>query len=275
VPSELLGRGREQATIDGHIEQARQGLSSVLVIRGEAGIGKTALLDYASDSASGFVHASVGGFEAEVELGFAGLQRLVKPWISGMAHLPEPQRAALAAAFGEVGGSAPDRFLVGLATLTLLAGAASDHAPLLCVVDDAQWLDAASRDVMAFVGRRVFAESIVLMFGVRDEPEPLAVLAGFPELQLSGLDTTAAAGLLAGSGASLLDEGAVKRIVDESGGNPLAITELIKALTPEQLAVGGFLPDILPVDRHLESHFFLAGCPTPRKYKEALAVSGI
>jgi DNA-binding CsgD family transcriptional regulator len=195
------------------------------------------------------------GFEAEIELGFAGLHRLLAPWSSGMAHLPKPQRAALASAFGEVGDTAPDRFLVGLATLTLLADAASAHGPLLCLVDDAQWLDQASLEVMAFVGRRLYAESVALMFGVRDVPEPPAALAGLPELRLSGLDDKAAAALLAVLGASFLDERAVKRIVDESSGNPLAIVELVKALTPEQLAVDGFLPEVLPVDRQLEEHF--------------------
>jgi DNA-binding CsgD family transcriptional regulator len=230
-------------------------LSSVLVIRGEAGIGKTALIEHAINSAPDLACARVVGFEAEVELGFAGLHRLLAPWSAGMAHLPKPQRAALGAAFGEIGDTAPDRFLVGLAALTLLADAASSHGPLVCVVDDAQWLDQASLEVMAFVGRRLYAESIVLMFGVRDIPEPLAALAGFPDLHLSGLDDEAATKMLTQLGASLLDGHAVQRVLDESGGNPLALVELVKALTPEQLAVGGFLPDVLPVDQQLERHF--------------------
>jgi len=256
VPPELLGRAEEQARAFEVIRQAcEEGLSSVVVVRGEAGIGKTALIESAVRSAPDLVVARVVGFEAEVELGFAGLQRLLAPWSSGLAHLPKPQRAALAAAFGEVGDTAPDRFLVGLAALTLLAEAASDHGALICVVDDAQWLDQASLEVLAFVGRRLYAESIVLLFGVRDVPEPPASLAGFAELRLSGLDERAAGELLAALGASFLDEGAVKRIVNESGGNPLAIVELVKALPAEQLAVGGLLPDVLPVDRQLERHF--------------------
>jgi DNA-binding CsgD family transcriptional regulator len=254
-PLELIGRVQEQATVEGLIQQARQGLSSVLVIRGEAGIGKTALIEHATSSSPDLVSTRVIGFEAEVQLGFAGLHRLLAPWSSGMANLPKPQRAALAAAFGEVGDTAPDRFLVGLAALTLLADAASGHGPVICVVDDAQWLDQASLEVMAFVGRRLCAESIVLFFGVRDIPEPPAALAGFPELRLSGLDELAAAELLTSLGAAMLDEGAVKRIVAESGGNPLAIVELAKALTSEQLAMEGFLPAVLPLDRQLEQHF--------------------
>ena len=255
VPPELLGRTQEQATLNGLIHDAIQGLSSVVVIRGEAGIGKTALIEHTVRSHPALLCARVVGFEAEIEFGFAGLHRLLAPWSSGLHDLPKPQQDALASAFGQVGDTPPDRFLVGLATLTLLADAASRHGPLLCIVDDAQWLDQASLEVMAFVGRRLYAEGILVMFGLRNVPEPPAALAGFPEVSLSGLDEKAAAELLAALGASMLDEGAVNRIVAESGGNPLAIVELVKALTPEQLAIGGFLPDVLPVDRHIEGHF--------------------
>ncbi|HEX6393783.1 MAG TPA: AAA family ATPase [Acidimicrobiales bacterium] len=273
MPSELLGRARERAMVEGLVEQARQGLSSVMVIRGEAGIGKTALIEHTLSSARGSAHARVMGFEAEIELGFAGLHRLLAPWSSAMVDLPEPQRSALAAAFGEISDTVPDRFLVGLAALTLLAAAASSDRPLLCVVDDAQWLDQASLEVLAFVGRRLYAESVVLIFGVRDVLPPPTVLAGFPELHLSGLDETVAAQLLAALGASMLDDRAVKRIVEETNGNPLAIVELVKAMAPEQLAIGGFFPDVLPIDHQLERQFLRQVMSLPTGSKRLLLLA--
>jgi len=151
------------------MDRARSGTSQVLVLRGEAGVGKTALLEYTSELASGFRTVQVAGVQSDMELAFAGLQQLCAPLMEYADELPEPQRDALNVAFGRGVGAAPDRFLVGLAVLSLMAAAADDR-PLLCVVDDAQWLDQVSMQTLGFVARRLLAESIAMVFAVRDRP---------------------------------------------------------------------------------------------------------
>jgi len=151
------------------MDRARSGTSQVLVLRGEAGVGKTALLEYTSELASGFRTVQVAGVQSDMELAFAGLQQLCAPLMEHVDELPEPQRDALNVAFGRGVGAAPDRFLVGLAVLSLMAAAADDR-PLLCVVDDAQWLDQVSMQTLGFVARRLLAESIAMVFAVRDRP---------------------------------------------------------------------------------------------------------
>src|SRR3954453_23201986 len=175
----LLGRAAERELLDGLLENVRAGQSAVLVVRGEAGVGKTALLHYGARKASGFHVARIAGVESEMELPFAGLHQLCAPMLGRLGALPEPQRSALCVALGLSSGPPPGRFLVGLAALSLLAEVAVER-PLLCLVDDAQWLDSASGQVLGLVARRLLAESVAIVFAVRDhahEPD----LARLPE----------------------------------------------------------------------------------------------
>jgi predicted ATPase len=188
----LLDRRNERAVFDGLIDGARAGRSGVLVVRGEAGVGKTALLEYAIESTSDLEVMRAVGVESEMELAFAALHQLCTPIVDRLERLPGPQRDALQVTFGLREGAAPDRFLVGLAVLGLLSDAAEEH-PLVCVVDDAQWLDRASAHVLAFAARRLLAESVVLLFGVREPSEELRAL---PELVVEGLPESDARELL-------------------------------------------------------------------------------
>jgi DNA-binding CsgD family transcriptional regulator len=236
MPSEipqrgLLSRHDECATLDRLLGEVRAGASRALVIRGEPGVGKTALLEYASERATGCRVARVAGVQAEMELAFAGLHQLCAPVLDRLERLPGPQRDALASAFGLAAGHVPDRFLVGLAVLSLLA----EVSPLVCLVDDAQWLDHASAQALAFVARRLLAESVGLILAVRTDGEEQA-LTGLPELVVGGLSDRDARALLAIQGP--LDERVRDRIVAEARGNPLALLELPRALTPTELAVG-------------------------------------
>jgi DNA-binding CsgD family transcriptional regulator len=215
------------------MENVRSGQSAVLVIRGEAGVGKTALLHYCARQASGFRVARVAGVESEMELPFAGLHQLCAPMLARLDALPEPQRVALGVALGMSSGAAPDRFLVALAALNLLAEVAAER-PLLCFVDDAQWLDAASAQVLGFVGRRLLAESVAIVFAVR-EPSDERELVGLPELALAGLPDEDARALLARVVPGRLDERVRDRIVAETRGNPLALLELSREPAATQL----------------------------------------
>jgi AAA ATPase domain len=179
----LRGRGRQCGVLDGLLADVRAGRSRVLVVRGEPGIGKTALLDYAIQSASGFRVARAAGVESEMELAFAALHQLCAPMLDRLEGLPGPQHDAVGVAFGLTAGNAPDRFLVGLAVLSLLS-AVGEERPLLCLVDDAQWLDGASAQALAFVARRLLADSVALVVGTR---EPIEELTGQPELLVEGL----------------------------------------------------------------------------------------
>ena len=181
----LLGRAAERELLDRLLENVRAGQSAVLVVRGEAGVGKTALLHYCARQASGFRVARIAGVESEMELPFAGLHQLCAPMLGRLGALPQPQQAALGVALGLSSGPAPDRFLVALAALSLLAEVAAER-PLLCLVDDAQWLDGASGQVLGFVARRLLAESVAIVFAVRD-PTDERELLGLPELRLAGL----------------------------------------------------------------------------------------
>jgi DNA-binding CsgD family transcriptional regulator len=233
----LLGRRTECAALDELVASVRAGPSRALVLRGEAGVGKSALLEYLARSASGCGIARTAGVESEVELAFAGLHQLCAPFVDRLESLPPPQRDALGTALGRCGGDAPDRFLVGLAVLSLLSDVAEDR-PLVCIVDDAQWLDAASAQVLAFVARRLGAESVGLVFAVR-EPLGERHLEGLAELVVGGLDESDARALLEAVVAGPLDERVRDRIVAETRGNPLALLELPRGRTPAQLA-GGF-----------------------------------
>ena len=234
-PGSLQGRGSECALLDDVIAALRAGESRTLLMHGEAGIGKTALLNYAVASAADMRVLRASGVEAEMELAFASLHQLCAPLLEAVEQLPPPQRGALEVAFGRTAGPAPDRFLVGLAVLTLLSGAAEER-PLLCVVDDAQWLDEVSAKTLAFVARRLLAEPVGLLLAAR---APAGDLRGLPELEVLGLRNGDARALL-GSGVMFrLDERIRDRIVAETRGNPLALLELPRGLSVQQLA-GGF-----------------------------------
>jgi tetratricopeptide (TPR) repeat protein len=234
-PGSLQGRGSECALLDDVIAALRAGESRTLLIHGEAGIGKTALLNYAVASAADLRVLRAAGVESEMELAFASLHQLCAPLLEAVGQLPPPQRGALEVAFGRTAGPAPDRFLVGLAVLTLLSGAAEER-PLLCVVDDAQWLDEVSAKTLAFVARRLLAEPVGLLVAAR---APAGDLRGLPELQVLGLRNGDARALLRSSVMFRLDERIRDRIVAETRGNPLALLELPRGLSVEQLA-GGF-----------------------------------
>ena len=223
--------------MDQLVASVRAGPSRALVLRGEAGVGKSALLEYLEQHASGCGMARAAGVESEMELAYAGLQQLCAPFLDRLEGLPGPQRGALGTAFGLRDGDAPDRFLVGLAALSLLSDIA-EKRPLVCIVDDAQWLDAASAQALAFVARRLGAESVGLVFAVR-EPSGERHLKGLPELAVDGLDDGAARELLGTVLAGPLDERVRDRIVAETRGNPLALLELPRGRTPAELA-GGF-----------------------------------
>jgi DNA-binding CsgD family transcriptional regulator len=232
----LIGRRHELDTLAALVEDARGGLSGVTILRGEPGIGKSVLLDDVARRAQGFVIASVAGVESEMELPYAALQQLCRPFSEGVPDLPAPQRDALNAAFGTSPGLPPDRFLVGLAVLQLMAAFADAH-PLLCVVDDAQWLDRVSVQTIAFVARRLLAEPILFVVAARDSVAD-GDWAGLPELRLRGLDDADAAVLFDSVVTGPTDPRLRDRIVAESRGNPLALLELPRAWTTAELVEG-------------------------------------
>jgi hypothetical protein len=231
----LLNRQRERAAVDGVLGDLRSGRGRALVLRGEAGVGKSVLLEYLRDSAGDMRVARAAGVESEMELAFAGLHLLCAPLLDRIEGLPDPQRNALAVAFGLREGGTPDRFLVGLAVLTLLSAVAEER-PLLCLIDDAQWMDQASVQVLAFAARRLLAEPVGLIFAVR---EPGEEFRGLAELEIPGLPGQEAQALLQSVVGFRLNEHVRDRILAETNGNPLALLELPRGLSPGQLA-GGF-----------------------------------
>jgi DNA-binding CsgD family transcriptional regulator len=252
LPGEqLVGRQREREALDRLLEAARGGRGAVLVVHGEPGVGKTALLEYAREAGREFRVVQTIGVEGEMELPFAALQQLCSPILELMKCLPIPQRDALAVAFGVSAGEAPNPFLVGLAVLGLLSDAAEEQ-PLLCVVDDAQWLDRASARALAFLARRLLADKIALVFAAR---EPGDVLAGLPELHVLSLGHRDARTLLESALPARLDEHVLDRIVAETRGNPLALLELPRGLTPTQLAGGFGLPVAVSLSASIEESF--------------------
>jgi DNA-binding CsgD family transcriptional regulator len=262
----LLGRRDECAALDRLLADAGAGRSQVLVLRGEAGIGKSALVEYLVGSAAGCRIARAAGVESQMELAFAGLHQLCAPMMGHLDRLPGPQRDALAVAFGLSTGSAPDRFMVGLAVLSLLAEVAEDKT-LICVVDDAQWLDRVSAQTLAFVARRLLAERVALVFAVRgpaldpgEDP-----LAGLPELAVRGLRDGEARALLDSAVPGRLDERVRDRIVAETRGNPLALLELPRGLTAAELAGGFGRPDARPLASQIEQSFLrrIRSLPAP------------
>jgi DNA-binding CsgD family transcriptional regulator len=240
----LLDRAAETAALEAVLAEVRDGLSGVLVLRGEAGIGKTALLEWGAGQAQDMHLARVGGIQAEMGMAFAGLHQLLVPFLDGLDGLPAPQRQALGSAFGLVAAPPASRFLVGLAALTLLTDAAAAR-PVLCLIDDAQWLDLVSVEVLGFIARRLYADRVGMVFTVREGEDKATALAGLPELMLAGLPAKAAGELLATFADARVDGRVSAQVVAEVAGNPLALVELAGELTRAELS--GAVPLIWPL----------------------------
>ncbi|MGH3100704.1 MAG: AAA family ATPase, partial [Thermoleophilia bacterium] len=267
----LRGRLSERDALDRLVESVLAGQSRVLVLRGEAGVGKTALLEYLVDTAGGCRVARAAGVESEMELAFAGLHQLCAPFLDRLERLPDPQHDALGTAFGLRRGEPPDRFLVGLAVLTLLSDVAEER-PLVCVVDDAQWLDRASAQALAFAARRLVAESVAVVFAVRDSGD-VQDLTGLAELAVGGLADADARALLASVIAGPLDERVRDRIVADTHGNPLALLELPRGMTSTELAGGFGLPDATGLSSRIEESFRRRLTPLPEATRLLLLVA--
>src|SRR5262245_18366997 len=252
---ELYGRHNECAALDRLLQDVRAQSSRVLVLRGQAGIGKTALLEYLVANASGCRIARAAGVESEMELPFAGIHQLCAPMLSHLQHLPGPQRAALETAFGLNAGMAADRFIVGLSVLGLLSRVA-EAQPLVCLVDDAQWLDRVSAQILAFVSRRLLAEPMALVFALREHADE-SEIGNLPVMVIGGLNDSDARALLDSVVPGRLDERVRDRIVAETRGNPLALLELPQGLTAAELAGGFGRPDARPIVSLIEESFLL------------------
>jgi DNA-binding CsgD family transcriptional regulator len=267
--AQLLGRQREREVLDRVLKAARGGKGGVLAVYGEAGVGKSALLEYTIESGQDFRIVRTIGVEGEMELAFAALQQLCSPSLDFMEHLPDPQRDALEVALGLSAGRVPNPFLVGLAVLNLLSEAAEEQ-PLLCVVDDAQWLDSASARVLAFVARRLLAEKVAMVFAAR---EPLEALGGFAEVRVEPLGDRDARALLDSVLQARLDDRVLERIVAETRGNPLALLELPHGLTPAQLAGGFGLPGAVSLSARIQQSFTRRLARLPRDPRRLLILA--
>jgi DNA-binding CsgD family transcriptional regulator len=265
----LIGRRAERDRLSGLVAAAKAGRSQVVVLRGEAGIGKTALLEFVLERAVGCRVGRAAGIESEMELPFAGLHQLCGPFVDRLGRLPVPQQEALGTAFGLQAGGAPDRFLVGLAVLTLLSEVAEER-PLVCLVDDAQWLDQASAQALEFAARRLAVEPVAMVFAAREsEDEP--VLADLPEIGLQGLSARDSQALLDSAMTGTLDPRVRDRILAESRGNPLALLELPRGLPAGELAFGvGTGAAARPLVQHLEQGFLRQVVPLPRQSRQLL-----
>jgi DNA-binding CsgD family transcriptional regulator len=250
----LIGRGAEKQALGEMLDSVRGGRSRALVLRGEPGIGKSALLGYAVAHADDMQVIRMVAVESENHLGFAAVHRLLMPFLPALDRISEPQRRALSVAFGLVSGPHADPFLVGLAALTLLSDAA-EARPVLCVIDDAQWLDDESSDVLGFVARRLLADRVGLLFAARETadlgPHPQAL----PQITVHGLPDHAAYELLKTSVTQPIDPVVAAHLVTETGGNPLAVVEAARELTPDQRSGAVPLPEPLPVGHRLEESF--------------------
>jgi DNA-binding CsgD family transcriptional regulator/tetratricopeptide (TPR) repeat protein len=265
----LRGRQAECAELDGLISTVHDGDSRVLVLIGEAGIGKTALLEHAVAAAVGFRVLRAAGVQSEMELPFATLHQLCAPMIDDLDRLPAPQRDALRIVFGLTAGPAPDRFLVALAVLSLVSEVA-EQRPLLCVVDDLQWLDKATAQTLGFVARRLRAEAVALMFGAREASEELH---GVPEFEITGLSDADARALLGSVVGAALDERVLDRVVAETRGNPLALLELPRGLTATQLAGGFGLVGAHALSGRIEKSFLRQAEALPKETRSLLLVA--
>ena len=247
------GRAPEREALDGLLDRVRGGESAVLVIRGEAGIGKTALMRYCARQASGCRLVEIDGVESEIKLPLAALYQLCTPLLSCLAALPEPQQRALRVAFGLAAEPAPDLFILGLAVLSLLAENAAAR-PLVCLVDDAQWLDEASSQVLGFVGRRLLAEPVGLLFAVREAADE-RIFPDLPALTVEGLTDQDARALLTAAVPGQLDKRVRDRVVAETRGNPLGLLELARGMSEAELAGGFAGPPEASLPGHLKDHY--------------------
>jgi DNA-binding CsgD family transcriptional regulator len=250
----LVGREPERTHLGSLIEQARHGSAATLVLRGEPGVGKSALLDAVMTDISDATVLTTRGLEVEAPLAFAALHRLLRPLLRLRDGMPAPQSRALRVAFGEEDGPVVEPFLVGVATLSMLAAAAEENL-VLCVIDDAHWLDSASADALLFCARRLGADRVAMVFAARDGSWATLEHHGLPELVLSGLDHAAAAAVLAAQPGGPPAEDVTARLVAETGGNPLALLELPGELSPEQRQGSTALPAQLHLTRHVEQAF--------------------
>src|SRR5258706_960386 len=257
---QLLGRERERAALDRLVESARDGSGGALVVHGEPGVGKTALLDEMVEKATTVRIVRGAGVEGETELPFAAVQQLCAPILDVRARLPGPQRDALDVAFGLSQGAAPNPFLVALAVLGLLSEAARERG-LLCVIDDAHWLDRASAQALGFAARRLAVERIAIVFAARDVGE---ALRGLPEVDVEPLGHRDARALLESVLPASMDDQVLERLILETGGNPLALLVLPSGLTPSKLAGGFGLPAAAPLHAGIEESFERRVAALPR-----------
>jgi DNA-binding CsgD family transcriptional regulator len=271
-PKTLVGRAEECAMLDKLAADLRGGLSGSLVFIGEPGVGKTRLLQYAAESADDVASIRIAGAQSELRLGFAALHRLLVPYLDRLDRLAGPHRNALELTFGLADGPAPNRFLVGLAALALLADAAVER-PVMCLVDDAQWLDQESLGVLGFVSRRLYADRIGLIFSAREHTGDLTALNGLPTRRVGALDPVAARTMLDQAVLGTLDSRVSARMISETGGNPLAMLELVGELTAEQLAGRFPLPRRLPVGRRIDAHFLAQVEMLPPQARTVLLVA--
>jgi hypothetical protein len=269
--AQLRGRRRECEALAGLVTDVRAGDSRVLVLHGDAGIGKSALLDYTAECAVGCRVARLRADESEMELAFAALHQICAPMLDHLDRISAPQRDALTVAFGLRAGDAPNRFFVGLAVLSLLAEV-SEVQPLVCLVDDAQWLDQASASALAFVARRLLAERVGMVFARRDGGDA-AGLAGLPELPIHGLSDAAASAMLDDGLHAPLDPAVRTRILADAHGNPLALQELPRAMTPAEMAGGFGLPSTVSMSSRLEAEFTRRIAELPSSTRRLLLIA--
>jgi DNA-binding CsgD family transcriptional regulator len=271
VVQTLRGREAERLRLDALLDDVQSGQSAAIVVRGEAGIGKTALLDYVAERANGCQVVRALGVEAEMELPFAAVHQLCTPLLEGLDRLSAPQREAAGTAFGLEAGPSPDRFLVSLAVLSLLSDAA-EPGGLICLVDDAQWLDRSSAQTLSFVARRLHAESVLLLFAVREQEEP-EELAGLPELRPEPLAVDEARELLSSATVGPVDDRVRERILDEARGNPLALLELPRGRASVSLAGGFAVAEDQALPRRIEASFHRQVARLPEETQRLLLLA--
>ncbi|WP_178359017.1 LuxR family transcriptional regulator [Mycolicibacterium hippocampi] len=268
----LVGRAAECAMLDKLATDVRDGFSGALVLIGEPGVGKTRLLQYMAESATEVTILWIVGAQSELRLGFAALHRLLLPYLDRLDRLSGPHRTALEVTFGLTEGPTPDRFVVSLAALALLSDVAAER-PVVCLIDDAQWLDQESLAVLGFIGRRLYADPIGMAFSAREHAGDLTALEGLTTRRIAALDPASARGILDEAVSGPLDPRVAARVIDETGGNPLAMLELLGELSTEQLAGRFPLPRHLPVGHRVDVHFLAQVATLPPEARTVLLIA--